>query len=54
MKKKDFFNDLAIASALGLIFGAALHKWVYGLIIAVIYFLSSMLIIKIKDKNRNR
>ena len=35
MKKKEIFNNLAIAAALGLIFGVALHNWGYGLIIGM-------------------
>ena len=44
MKKKEFFNDLAIA--------VALNNWVYGLIIVAIYFLSSMLISKIRSNKK--
>ncbi len=50
MNNKKIYSNLAVASGLGLIFGVALHKWEYGLIIAVIYFLSSMLIIIIENK----
>lgn len=50
MNKKEILSNLIIASGLGLIFGSALYKWELGLMIGAIYFLTLLLIIKIKNK----